>query len=146
MEAEFRDSREKLLRDLRELQNQQSEQKSRLEQITKTDLDRSLMIRRIMEMTGSIQKQDQEIRKETDDPKGERAYKLFGKLHSTCMISVEAIEQNGALSRQNEELVDLIEIEKQEHFDEQLNRIQMDLDVIEKENARLEQMLTQNHS
>ncbi|RCN33765.1 hypothetical protein ANCCAN_20395 [Ancylostoma caninum] len=61
------------------------------------------------------------------------------------MISVEAIEQNGALSRQNEELVDLIEIEKQEHFDEQLNRIQMDLDVIEKENARLEQMLTQNH-
>ncbi|RCN52530.1 hypothetical protein ANCCAN_01228 [Ancylostoma caninum] len=61
MEAEFRDSREKLLRDLRELQNQQSEQKSRLEQITKTDL--SLMIRRIMEMTGSIQKQDQEIRK-----------------------------------------------------------------------------------
>ncbi|RCN33766.1 hypothetical protein ANCCAN_20396 [Ancylostoma caninum] len=95
MEAEFRDSREKLLQDLRELQNQQSEQslyskeqimknhakleelrceiernsslaeklKSRLEQITKTDLDRGLMIRRIMEMTGSIQKQDQEIRK-----------------------------------------------------------------------------------
>ncbi|EPB65085.1 hypothetical protein ANCCEY_15852, partial [Ancylostoma ceylanicum] len=37
--------------------------KSRLEQITKTDLDRSLMIHRIMEMTGSIQKQDQEIKK-----------------------------------------------------------------------------------
>ncbi|EYB97861.1 hypothetical protein Y032_0136g1966 [Ancylostoma ceylanicum] len=210
MEAEFKDSREKLLLDLRELQNQQSQQslcskeqilknhakleelrseiernsslaeklKSRLEQITKTDLDRSLMIHRIMEMTGSIQKQDQEIKKvilenlgvqrelkwltqtlhrtfntieeslfkETDDPKGERAYKLFGKLHSTCMISVEAIEQNGALSRQNEELVDLIEIEKQQHFDEQLNRIQMDLDVIEKENARLEQLQAQNHS
>lgn len=39
-----------------------------------------------------------------------------------------------------------IEIEKQEHFDQQLSRIQKDLDVIEKENARLTQLLTQNRS
>ncbi|ETN70597.1 hypothetical protein NECAME_04877, partial [Necator americanus] len=95
MEADFKESREKLLRDLEELQNQQSHQssssseemlknskkleemrteiernnclaeklRSRLEQISKKDLDRGLMIRRIMEMTGSIQKQDQEIQK-----------------------------------------------------------------------------------
>ncbi|KAK6760368.1 hypothetical protein RB195_021730 [Necator americanus] len=210
MEADFKESREKLLRDLEELQNQQSHQssssseemlknskkleemrteiernnclaeklRSRLEQISKKDLDRGLMIRRIMEMTGSIQKQDQEIQKVimenlsvqrelkwltqtlhrtfntieetlfrgTDDAKGERAYKLFGKLHSACMISVEAIEQNGALSRQNEELIDLIEIEKQGQFDQQLARIQADLDAIEEENMRLEKLLKERES
>ncbi|CAJ0599760.1 unnamed protein product [Cylicocyclus nassatus] len=151
---------------------------ARLEQMQKTDVDRASMIRRIMEMTASIQKQDQEIQKvihdnlgvqkelkwltqtlhrtfgmieetlykDTDDSKGERAYKLFGKLHTTCMISVEAIEQNGALSRQNEQLLDLIEIEKQRQFDQQLNRIQADLDAIEKENARLEMSLKTNQS
>ncbi|VDM74786.1 unnamed protein product [Strongylus vulgaris] len=151
---------------------------SRLEQMKKTDVDRASMIRRIMEMTASIHKQDQEIHKvihenlgvqrelkwltqtlhrtfnlieealykDTDDPKGERAYKLFGKLHSTCMISVEAIEQNGALSRQNEQLVDLIEIERQRQFEQQLSRIQADLDIIEKENARLERLLEESQT
>ncbi|ETN70596.1 hypothetical protein NECAME_04876 [Necator americanus] len=84
--------------------------------------------------------------KGTDDAKGERAYKLFGKLHSACMISVEAIEQNGALSRQNEELIDLIEIEKQGQFDQQLARIQADLDAIEEENMRLEKLLKERES
>lgn len=151
------------------------EMKKYLEGTKRRDIDRVLIVRRIMEMTASIQKQSEEINKvfldtlavqrelkwltqtlhrtfntieealfkEVEDQKGERAYKLFGKLHLSCMASVEAIERNGALARQNEELTNLIEIEKQNRFDEQLNRIQADLEVVVEENRKLENLLSE---
>ncbi|VDM64134.1 unnamed protein product [Angiostrongylus costaricensis] len=150
-------------------------QKKYLKGTKRCDIDRVLIVRRIMEMTASIQRQSEEINKvfmdifavqrelkwltqtlhrtfstieealfkEVEDQKGERAYKLFGKLHLSCMASVEAIERNGALARQNEELTNLIEIEKQNRFDDQLKRIQADLEVVVEENRKLENLLTE---
>lgn len=205
LEKEFRESRKEIVCELKRLQNQLSQpqdvlknrevlekmrcetirnnqiaekMKKRLRNTKKRDVDRVLIVRRIMEMTASIQKQNEEINKvfmdtlavqrelkwltqtlhrtfgtieealfkEVEDQNGERAYKLFGKLHLSCMASVEAIERNGALARQNEELLDLIEIEKQNQFDDQLNRIQADLDVIAKENKKLGNLLVGSSS
>ncbi|VDL70511.1 unnamed protein product [Nippostrongylus brasiliensis] len=78
---------------------------------------------------------------DVEDRKGERAYKLFGRLHVSCLNSVEAIERNGALLRQNEELVDLVEAEQQRQFAQQLQRICRDAEDVMKENERLEELL-----
>ncbi|WKY15116.1 hypothetical protein Q1695_000545 [Nippostrongylus brasiliensis] len=78
---------------------------------------------------------------DVEDRKGERAYKLFGRLHVSCLNSVEAIERNGALLRQNEELVDLVEAEQQRQFAQQLQRICRDAEDVIKENERLEELL-----
>ncbi|KHJ83033.1 hypothetical protein OESDEN_17271 [Oesophagostomum dentatum] len=64
-----------------------------LERIKKTDLHRGLMIRRIMEMTSSIQKQDQEIRKVIHENLGvQRELKwLTQTLHRTFNIIEETL-------------------------------------------------------
>ncbi|KAJ1353223.1 Coiled-coil domain-containing protein 22 [Parelaphostrongylus tenuis] len=165
--AKNREKLEKLRYEILQNNHIAEEMTKRLENTRKRDVDRVLIVRRIMEMTASIQKQNEEINKrelkwltqtlhrtfttieealfkEVEDQKGEQAYKLFGKLHLSCMASVEAIERNGALVRQNEELIDLIEIEKQNRFDDQLKRIQADLDVIVMENKKLENVLAKD--
>lgn len=76
-----------------------------------------------------------------EDRKGERAYKLFGRLHAGCFSSIEAIRRNGVISRQNQELLDLIECEEQHQYGLQLERICEDLKDVVEENNRLEQSL-----
>ncbi|KJH42277.1 hypothetical protein DICVIV_11739 [Dictyocaulus viviparus] len=174
--TEYQDKLDTIRREIMRTDIKAEKMRKRLEKTKKRDVDRVLMIRRIMEMTGTIRKQDREIDKvfaeiltvqrelkwltqtlyrtfntieealfkETEDQKGERAYKLFGKLHLSCMASVEAIEWNGSLSRQNEELLNLIEIEKQNRFDEQLTRIESDLRIIVEENKKLCLLLEDN--
>ncbi|KAK6033724.1 hypothetical protein OSTOST_00025, partial [Ostertagia ostertagi] len=93
---------------------------------------------------------DEVLFEEVDDRRGECAYKLFGRLHTSCMNSMETIEQNGVISRLNVELVDMIEVGKQRQFAQQLHRIRKDLAIVSKDNEDLVHVLAErfprNHS
>ncbi|XGW33885.1 hypothetical protein V3C99_017960 [Haemonchus contortus] len=93
---------------------------------------------------------DETLFEEIDDRRGELAYKLFGRFHSSCMSSVEAIERKGITVRRNVEIVDLIEVVRQQQSARQLYRIRCDLDMVSNDNKRLANSLdkrfTSSHS
>lgn len=75
------------------------------------------------------------------DEYSRRAYKLLIALHSECNELVKGIQESGAINRESFDLDEQIENEKLRNISGNLQQISNDLDLMQQDNANLQEQL-----
>ncbi|PAV70516.1 hypothetical protein WR25_19402 [Diploscapter pachys] len=76
--------------------------------------------------------------RDANNYKGERAYKLFAKMHEICIESIQLIEKNGAIVREKQRISDQIDVERQKNVESKLAKLEADFAAIRESNKQIE--------
>uniref|UniRef100_T1GNN5 Coiled-coil domain-containing protein 22 homolog n=1 Tax=Megaselia scalaris TaxID=36166 RepID=T1GNN5_MEGSC len=115
---------DKVLRDTRELQKQINTLNGQLgRQFTATD--------------------DLLFKDAKKDEHSKRAYKFLATLHSDCRDLIAFVEETGQVTREIRDIEDQIEKERTRDISKNLEKIMIDIKLVEKESAELQEKIKQ---